>query len=432
MNILKKIILMTVIFSSSCAFAIQKKHIGFIIQKNENFSMKWDNFDKPEDYVLVLITSSNVNKIKDSGTVFDYVISQSDFDEESIDKICQEISKKEGIPLQSSYFVTQDEYALEICAFLREKYKASGDRIEVLTPYRNKFLAKEMLKNSGVKLPKYIKFDYRKYTNERALYIQEIVKNLGFPMFAKPIDEARCKDVNKIENLKDLEKWAENVTPQAKFEIDEFLNGDLYTAMMVIKDGKIALFGAHKFLYPCFEFLNQKKPLGGYTLPNQDPDTIALKALANKILKLFPLSDGVAHVEFMKRNDTGEFVFIEAAARQPGGYISDLFEKRLGMNLGVLHYSLQMKINVNLKPRYRYFVAWYWPNKPHGQITLLTDPVINSQYEVNYRVYPGEKVNGSEFLGDSPYRLLLWNKSLDKLKNDLKILENKEQLYKLK
>lgn len=418
------------IYSSSIASTEVCEKIVFVIQHNEPFSMRWEDFEKEKNMKFILLTTSNMSHISAAGTVFSRVYKISDLNVANIKEICEKEAILAKVSLKDCYFTTQDEYALEVCAELRKEYGSYGDFPDAILPYRDKMDAKKKLKGSDVPLPKHMKMDFIAYKRDPNAYIRLVESVIGYPAFIKPTNEARCKNVYSVKSRPELENVLSHLE-EGDYEIDEFIEGDLYTAVFFIKDSQINFIGAHRFLYPCFEFMNSKKTLGGYTLPEEDPDSQELNKLTFSLLKIFPLSDGVGHIEFMKSKKDNRFLFIECAARQPGGYISALFEKRFGYNLGNLHYSLQSQLPFKTDFLPRYFAAWYWPNKPVGVIKSVNEPFVASQYEISWRVHEQENVKGSQFLGDSTYRLLLWNKEIDSLKNDLKRLEENDTTYQL-
>lgn len=59
----------------------------------------------------------------------------------------------------------------------------------------------------------------------------------------------------------------------------------------------------------------------------------ALRAMNEKVLSAFGLSDGVSHTEFIRAHEDGALYFLETSARVGGAHISDLVEAATGINL---------------------------------------------------------------------------------------------------
>lgn len=420
----------TLTYTSASINKTTANKIVFVIQHNEPFSLKWELFKKKASDKFILITASNVSNISVSGTIFSKIFKLNTFEKSNIQAVCEQEAREYNCSLSECIFTTQDEYSIGLCAELREDYGAYGDRPDAILPYRDKLVAKERLSGSKIKLPKHMKLCLHTFAIHKERYLDTVERAVGYPAFIKPTNEARCKNVFRINSRLELLRCLNSLGTKGEYEIEEFIEGDLYTSVFFVRDSQFNYIGAHKFLFPCFEFMNSQKPLGGYTLTKDDPDSKELQALASEVSKCLPLSNGVAHIEFMKRKGTNEFIFIECAARQPGGFISDIFEKKYGYNLGNLHYSLQSRANFDYdKNTALYYAAWYWPNKLKGVVQALNSPSIKSQYEIQWRTYPSQKLDGSDYLGDSPYRLIFWNKSLDELKEDINSLMQNDTSY---
>ena len=85
---------------------------------------------------------------------------------------------------------------------------------------------------------------------------------------------------------------------------------------------------------------------------------------------------------------------------------------------------LQLGLPVQIQEQNHLFAAWYWPHKPIGTVQELYLPKIKSKYKAEWRVEPKASYQGSQFLGDSSVRLLLWNADYEDLMKDLEHLEN--------
>lgn len=70
-----------------------------------------------------------------------------------------------------------------------------------------------------------------------------------------------------------------------------------------------------------------------------------------------------------------------------------------------------------------YYAGWYWPHKPKGIVKNRVLPKVQSKFKYEWRVEEGKAYSGSEFLGDSAIRLLLWSPDLEELTKDMNYLE---------
>jgi len=70
-----------------------------------------------------------------------------------------------------------------------------------------------------------------------------------------------------------------------------------------------------------------------FTVPRGSEDDTALRAINLDLIAALGLLRGVAHAEFIKAKDDGQFYFLECAARVGGAYINEMVETATGINL---------------------------------------------------------------------------------------------------
>lgn len=68
-------------------------------------------------------------------------------------------------------------------------------------------------------------------------------------------------------------------------------------------------------------------------LPYKSKDRKTLEKLNKDLLKAFEYEQGIAHAEFLRSAETGEFYLLEVAARVGGAYIANVLEQAAGFNL---------------------------------------------------------------------------------------------------
>src|SRR5690606_10512819 len=70
-----------------------------------------------------------------------------------------------------------------------------------------------------------------------------------------------------------------------------------------------------------------------HTLPFADPSAKTITALNKKVLKAFGMQYSASHTEFIKCNDTGEYLFLETSSRVGGANLAEMIEVASGVNL---------------------------------------------------------------------------------------------------
>lgn len=330
------------------------KKIGFVIQKDEPFSMSWEHFHKPSTLDLCLITSSNIDQIKPSGTIFSSIFLAKELDVEAIETFCSNYAAEKNVSLNDCYFVTHDKDALELCASLKSKHGALGMDKEIISSGQNNIEKKNVLNESSI--------------------------------------------------------------PQKNDLTDLLADSDHYIAVCILREGHLLFFNCHQHFYSNEESTNQREIKSGCLIPNTQKNAYRLKAFVASLLPYLPFEDGVIEMEFMKRKNDGEFVFLKASTYLPGGLAGYLTEKAYGINLKTIDYSLQMKIPVPIAKKRFYHTAWFSPEVSLKQMLSSEDIRIKSLYKII------RAVEGAKNLKESGDWILLWNKNPRELYNDLETL----------
>lgn len=163
-------------------------------------------------------------------------------------------------------FLAIDDKAVFINAKLRDEFKLHGFKEKDIRKFRYKNISKDILIRSGIRVPKYMLLDYKKYKKDKEVYIKSIEQFIGYPMFVKPIDEAGSNGARKIESRDDLSKWLENVNTNVRYEIDEFIEGQLVAVDSLIFNNKVLHMEAVENLNPYYTFTNGKA-MGSLVIP---------------------------------------------------------------------------------------------------------------------------------------------------------------------
>jgi hypothetical protein len=311
---------------------------------------------------------------------------------------------------------THDEYMLDVAASLRAHFKIDGAQPEAIEKFRNKVVSKRILSNAGINTPRHMLFNKPAFQKNESKYCDFILNQLGDNLFAKPLDGARCRSISHINGKEQLSNWlALHQHDSLEYEIEEFISGALYNCTCILRNEILLYSGIFQFAYPCFDFLNSKKPLAGMTIPETHEDFNRLKTFAAKTLLALDIpQDCVAHVEIFKTLD-GDLYFLEAAARPPGGVLSDILFKYSGIQVEEQHYRLQLKLSPVVLPSYAQHQAWIWFPKPEGIVSSLNTPSSSCDIQFEWLVFRGEKYDGPRYLGDRSVSIFLSDNNFEKL-----------------
>lgn len=313
--------------------------------------------------------------------------------------------------------MTNEESCAIICAQLRERYQLSGPKIQDILPFVDKVVMKEKLKAGNIKMPHYVHFNYDKFNNDNERYLQEIEKNIGYPMLAKPTNSVGSINTKQILSLADLRNYVEiNIPDRSDFEIDEFIEGKLCHSDGLIKNNQILFFQSCAYNTPCLNF-TKGAPLGSILIFKDTLLKNKISLFAQKIIKALEPPDGAFHLEFFIKGD--ELIFLEMAARSPGALAIPTYQKMFGINLEEQHYRLQMGLpylenlhNINE------YSAWIIFPKQNGMVENLNTPQIKSEININYLVDINQEINNASSIFDAAVEVIISNKSYEVLRED--------------
>lgn len=400
-----------------------------VIQNGGAHRVNWRNLYDPANHSLALITDKNSYDAisnKDQLKYFDchqylpnptyeniYVV---------VKEVINKISKEKEI--KETRIVTNGEFDLINCSKLRHAFGLEGDSENVITPFRDKLKMKEQLRNVPDALPKYLEFDPQAYAI-RSDYLDFVINCLGNKIFAKPIDSAGSQNVSIINTKSELATWCEeNKNNPITFELDEFIEGELYHCDSIIKENTLVFVKVSKYLSPCADFL--KKPSASIIVPEWHIEFKRMLDFNKKILQQFDrVPDGTTHLEFFKTSD-GRYIFCEVAARAPGIIIPQMYQKQVGFDYRELHYRLQMglPITVNFSLVNEIYCACVCFTSIPGKITAFNQPShsFHSQYEIitNHKI--GEILPPPKRSSDFPIGMIFWNNNYLELLDDFAAL----------
>ena len=380
-----------------------------------------------DDQRMVLIGSSyclNELSVKNR-CCFDaiYEISRDfhQIDLQEVEKIILLYITKYG-PKTIRLFTNEDSTQL-VCAKLREKYGIPGPRADVLLPFVNKVVSKEMLGNV-VKMPGYIKFDKFRYLEDKDRYLSNVKEKLRFPMFVKPLDLVSSVETHYIADMDALKIIAEKIVAHAyEFEIDEFIDGDLFHCDAMIINGSVKFFMIGKCSFALARFFDGKA-VG--SIPILDKKIFAdLRAFCDKVFETLYCPSGAYHLEAFFDKKAQQFIFLEIGARTGGALITKVYERLYDLNLEETNYLIQMKLIDRVKTANKNMFAGFlnFPKIP-GKVLTITKPPLTIENEFIEFVKPGDKLEQAKNLLDISASIIFWDESYQKVESAFEYLKN--------
>jgi biotin carboxylase len=337
-------------------------------------------------------------------TIFSRVLEHGDFSvERLIETLAPELAAE---PQAEVRFLTNDESCDDICVDLQEHF--GGRPIwthEQVLPCVNKLVSKRKLADTGLRLPRHVLFDKRRFEQERKAYIVEIADYVGWPLISKPIDRYASMDVKRHESLSEFLVWAawcSSPKDRNTYEIDEFVDGELFNCDSLVQHGRIIWSNVCRNVNPCLQFA-AGQPIGAVTLPAECVESVAIRALNRTVISALNPPDGATHLECF-RTRSGELVFLELSARPPGGDLVGIYEYCFGFDMDVAHFMLRAgepyQLDVRTPTR---FGGWVIHPRRQGVVESIRVPAFESRSRVQLNVSVGEQiVAGSRHIVDEP------------------------------
>ncbi len=241
------------------------------------------------------------------------------------------------------FIESNNEYWLHNDAIYREWFNVpNGLRPNELAVRQAKSTMKKFFKRAGVKTARYILVSSLKKS-------LNFVKEVGYPVFAKPDSGVGASDTFKIHNEKELRHF-HSLDLKETYIMEEFLDGYI-TSFDGIADArsKVAICFNETFPTPIAEVVSKNKDVYYYAKTKMDLD---FYMMGTRVVKAFKLKQRCFHIEFFVLNKDkaglgkkGDIIGLEANLRSPGGNTSDL----LNLTSNISYYKTYADVIVGNK-----------------------------------------------------------------------------------
>lgn len=318
--------------------------------------------------------------------------------------------------------LTNEDSTQIACAQLREKYDIPGNHTEQVLPFVNKVISKHRLAEK-VRTPRFISFDKLAYQSHPEQYLERVIAEIGFPMFIKPIDLVSSIGTHYIPDADVLRAVMTTITDEPwDFEIDEFIDGNLFHCDVIVRNNTIEFFMAAKYAYPLAKF-SKGSPMG--SIPVNDERLFSeLKQFSLEALNCLGMFSSAFHLEVFQDKKSGELIFLEAAARTPGALVPDMYEIIFDQNLEELHYLVQMNTDCPLMIRQTEKQAgWITFPQTEGLLLDIKKPDISISNTTTSFVKSGDELKQAQSLLDSSCSVVFWDKSFQKVDEAFEFLK---------
>lgn len=222
-----------------------------------------------------------------------------------------------------------DEYDVETVAALREHLRLPGMGQTTTRFFRDKLAMRMKAHEGGILVPPFtpvINYDR----------LREYMARIPPIWLLKPRAEAGTAGIKKINEPEELWRRLDQLgDQQSYFLMEKYIPGDVYHVDSITWDEKIIFASAQQYGQPPMNVAHEGGIFTTRTLASDSEDAKTLKALNERVVKTLGMVSGVTHAEYIKAHESGEFYFLECAARVGGAHIADLIEAATGLNLWV-------------------------------------------------------------------------------------------------
>ena len=243
------------------------------------------------------------------------------------------------------------------------------------------------------------------------------------PFIVKPTDSAGSLGVIEIESLADFMRIRDNPEyGSLPLEINEYVKGRFFHCDSWIVGDDITCAIVSEYTYPNLEFL-RGKPLGSMVLPMDDPLTQRIQKQAATILHILGLIEGATHMElFLTHQD--ELVFLEVAARPPGGMILKMLNQVFHTNFANYTLDIIMGEAKPLTLAHMCYAFWaVFPNK-QGTVKALGSVELSSYYTLQWLVEVGMKLAHPKSIVEKAGTLFAHHANLDVIQQDFEAIRH--------
>ncbi len=224
-------------------------------------------------------------------------------------------------------FVALDDFDVEKVAALREQFRVPGMGNTTSRYFRDKLAMRVKARLEGINVPAFTALfhdhDIERYTRDNSP-----------PWMIKPRSEASAVGIKKINSATALwEVLDEMGDDRHKYLLEKFSPGQVFHADALTAEGKVVFSRVSGYIDTPYDVAHGGGIFRSHTLNFTDPTSKAITALNKKVLKAFGLQYSASHTEFIKNNETGEFLFLETSSRVGGANLAEMIECASGINL---------------------------------------------------------------------------------------------------
>jgi biotin carboxylase len=224
--------------------------------------------------------------------------------------------------------IALDDYDIETAAELREHLRLSGMGSSAARFFRDKLAMRLRAREAGIPEPEFTPV----FPHAR---LSEFLQRVPPPWVLKPRDEAGSQGIKKLHTAEEVWQTLEQLgDQQSHFHLEQYVPGkiEIFHVDSIVWEGEILFSTVSVYGAPPMVVAQGGGVFTTRLIDRNSADAKALAKLNKKLLKTMGMTSGVNHAEFIKSLDSGQFYFLEVAARVGGAHIGDMLEQGTGIH----------------------------------------------------------------------------------------------------
>lgn len=229
--------------------------------------------------------------------------------------------------------VALEEFDVLTAALVREHLRLPGMGSTTARHFRDKLAMRVEARDAGVKVPEFVHvLNYQE--------LSEYMSRIPAPWVMKPRTDVSAIGIMKMNDSEQVWRTIDMLDARDRlsersnnYVLEQFVPGEVFHVDSLVENGEVLFAGIHRYGRPPMNVAHDGGVFTTRTVEYGSDDHNALEAINRKLIKGLKLRRGATHAEFIKSAATGEFYFLEIAARVGGAFIAETLEAASGINI---------------------------------------------------------------------------------------------------
>ena len=242
---------------------------------------------------------------------------------------------------QIDRIIALDDFDVEKAAYLRETFRIPGMGQTTSRYFRDKLAMRVQARDAGIKVPPFSPL----FHDET---ITNYLKTVPGPWLIKPRSEASATGIKKAHSLEHAWEIIHSLGDNRhNYLIEQFRPGNVFHVDALSKDGKFLFQRASQYVNPPIEVAHEGGIFRSVVVEFGSKEDKALQEMNKKVMEAFGMRSSASHTEYIQSAETGEFYFLETAARVGGANLMEMVEASSNINLWAEWAKMEVALALN-------------------------------------------------------------------------------------